>query len=92
MKEFIRWFLAAIVTLVLPVVLWNVWFLDYINQHGKLWAWVLAPVFALASAAIIVGLSDVNKKVTQKGQINPFWGWAGVALVIEVVIVALSNT
>jgi hypothetical protein len=88
--------IAGIVTLFLPVVLWNVLFLDYINTHGKLAAWLCAPVFAFASAAIVVGLCYVKKPVTQSGdrrkEINPFWGWFAVALVIELIIVALSNT
>jgi hypothetical protein len=92
MKEIIKWLLASIVTLVIPVLLWNVWFLDYIDENGKFWAWVCAPLFAFASAGIIVGLSDAKKNITVQGYVNPFWGWAGAALAIEVVIVALSNT
>jgi hypothetical protein len=88
--------IAGIITLFLPVILWNVWFLDYINKHGKLWAWVLAPVFAAASAAIVVGLCYVKKPLTQSGnkrkEINPFWGWAAVALAVEIWIVIASNT
>ena len=95
-KFFAVGIIAGIVTLILPVVLWNVWFLDYIDKHGKGVAWVFAPVFAQASAAIIVGLCYVKKPVTQSGdkrqEINPFWGWAGVALVIEIFIVLASNT
>lgn len=98
MNSVIKWALAGIVTLIVPVVLWNVLFLDYIDQHGKLIPWLLAPVWALISAAIIVGLSDAKKKLRGADQgregreINPFWGWFACALVIEVAIVALSNT
>lgn len=96
MKPFIKWFFAAVITLVIPVLLWNVWFLGYVDKNGKLWAWVCAPVFALLSASIIVGLSDAKKKLSGPGvdgqQINPFWGWFVGVLVIEIAIVALSNT
>lgn len=96
MNPDIRFFLVGIiggiVTLFLPVVLWNVWFLNYIDMHGKLIAWGLTPVFAALSAGIFVGFSYAKKKVAIKGEVNPFWGWAGIALVIEVVIVALSNS
>jgi hypothetical protein len=97
--ELAKWLLTGIVLLIIPVLLWNVWFLDYIDKHGKLWAWVCAPLFAFASAGIVVGFDDVKKNLTGIGpegpnrpQINPFWGWFGVSLVISVVIVALSNT
>jgi hypothetical protein len=96
LKFFLVGIIGGIITLFLPVLLWNVWFLDYIDAHGKLIAWVLTPVFALVSAGIFVGFSYSKKKLSGIGpdgkQINPFWGWAGVALAIEVVIVALSNT
>jgi hypothetical protein len=100
MKSDLKFFavgvIAGIITLFLPVLLWNVWFLDYIDSHGKLVAWLLAPVFAVISAAIIVGLCYAKKKLTGIGregkQVNPFWGWAAVALVIEVFIVAASNS
>lgn len=97
-KLITKWALAAVITLIIPVLLWNVWFLDYIDKHGKLWAWVCAPIFALASAAIIVGFSDAKKPLAGgndgegRAEINPFWGWMAGALVIEVVIVACSNT
>lgn len=97
-KFFAVGFIGGIVTLFLPVLLWNVWFLDYINSHGKLIAWCLAPIFAGASAGIIVGFTDVHKRLfgssmgREGTEINPFWGWFAVALVIECVIVALSNT
>lgn len=92
MKPFIKWALASIVTLVIPVLLWNALFLDHIDQRGKVVAWLCAPLFAFASAAFIVGMSDAKKPATVKGAINPFWGWFGTALVIEIVIVLLSNT
>jgi len=91
-KFFAIGIIAGIITLFLPVLLWNVWFLDYIDSHGKLVAWCLAPVFAFASAAIIVGLTDINKRLLGKGAANPFWGWFFTALGIEIVIVLLSNT
>lgn len=91
-KFFAIGILAGIITLFLPVLLWNVWFLDYIDSHGKFVAWCLAPIFAAASAAIIVGLTDINKRLFGAGATNPFWGWFAVALVIECVIVALSNS
>jgi hypothetical protein len=91
-RFFLVGILGGIVTLFLPVALWNVWFLDYIDSHGKLIAWCLAPVFAALSAGIFVGFSYAKKKVAIKGEVNPFWGWAGVAFAIEVVIVALSNS
>lgn len=99
MNSDIRFFLTGIIggviTLFLPVLLWNVWFLDYIDTHGKFLAYALAPVFAAISAGIFVGLSYAKKKLSGNGrdgnQVNPFWGWFAVALVIEVIIVALSN-
>jgi uncharacterized membrane protein len=95
-KFFAVGIIAGIVTLFLPVLLWNVWFLDYINTHGKLVAWLCAPVFAFLSAAIVVGLCYFKLPITHSGdkrkEINPFWGWAGVALVIEIFIVLGSNT
>lgn len=88
--------IGGIITLFLPVLLWNVWFLEYIDSHGKLIAYGLAPIFAAISAGIFVGLSYAKKKLSGIGpdgkQVNPFWGWAAVAFAIEVVIVALSNT
>lgn len=92
MKDFIKWFLMAVIVIVLPVVLWNVWFLDYIDKNGKLIPWLLAPVIALAGTLVFLGLSDAGKKPVIKGQVNPFWGWFGGCLAIEVIIVALSNT
>ena len=96
LKFFLVGLIGGAITLFLPVILWNVWLLDYIDSHGKFWAWVLAPVFAAASAGIFVGFSYAKKKLTGIGpegrQINPFWGWGAFALVIELVIVALSNT
>lgn len=91
-KFFAIGIIAGVLTLFLPVLLWNVWFLDYIDKHGNLIAWFLAPVFALISAGIIVGLTDVNKRLFGSKETNPFWGWFAVALVIECVIAALSNT
>lgn len=91
-KFFAIGIIAGIITLFLPVILWNVWFLDYIDSHGKLIAWCLAPVFAFISAGIIVGLTDINKRLFNTGAANPFWGWFVAALVIEIVFVALSNT
>ena len=93
-KFFAIGIIAGIITLFLPVYLWNVPFLDYIDKHGKLIAFCLAPVFALVSAGIIVGFTDLHKRLfgDSKGSINPFWGWFAVALVIEIVFVLLSNT
>jgi cobalamin synthase len=94
-KFFAVGIIGGVITLFLPVLLWNVWFLDYINSHGKLIAWCLAPVFAAISAGIFVGFSYAKKKLSGIGpegnQPNPFWGWFAAALVIECVIVALSN-
>lgn len=92
LKFFLVGIVGGIITLFLPVLLWNVWLLDYIDQHGKLWAWVLAPVFALVSAAIFAGAYNARKAIVIKKQINPFWGWFSVALVIEIIIVAASNS
>jgi hypothetical protein len=96
LKFFSVGIIGGLITLFLPVVLWNKWCLDYIDSHGKLIAWCLAPVFAAASAGIFVGFSYSKKKLSGNGregnQVNPFWGWFGVALAIECVIVALSNT
>lgn len=97
LKFFAIGIFGGIITLFLPVLLWNVWFLDYIDHHGKFWAWLLAPVFAALSAGIFVGFSYAKKPLTGIGaeganQVNPFWGWAAFALVIEIVIAALSNT
>lgn len=95
-KFFLVGIIAGIVTLFMPVVLWNVLFLDYIDKYGKGVAWLCALVFALASAAIVVGLCYVKKPLTQSGdkrqEINPFWGWFAVALVVEIFIVLASNT
>jgi hypothetical protein len=95
-KFFAVGIIAGVVTLFLPVVLWNVLFLDYINAHGKFVAWVCAPLFALASAAIVVGLCYVKKPITLSGnrrkEINPFWGWAATALAVEIFIVLGSNS
>ncbi len=88
--------IGGVITLFLPVLLWNVWFLDYIDSNGKLVAYCLSPVFAAISAGIFVGLSYAKKPITGIGrdgkQVNPFWGWAAVALAIEVIFVAVSNT
>jgi cobalamin synthase len=88
--------IGGVITLILPVIMWNVWFLNYIDSHGKLIAYCLAPVFAAISAGIFVGFSYAKRSLTGIGrdgkQVNPFWGWAGVALAIEVIFVALSNT
>lgn len=95
-KFFATGIIGGVITLFLPVLLWNVWFLDYIDSHGKLIAYGLAPVFAGISAGIFVGFSYAKKNLSGIGrdgkQVNPFWGWFGVALAIEVIIVALSNT
>ena len=95
-KFFAVGLIGGIITLFLPVLLWNVWFLDYVDKHGKLVAFGLTPVFALISAALFVGVADLHKKMFGNGrdgqQVNPFWGWAAVTFVIEVVIVLLSNT
>lgn len=98
LKFFLTGLIGGIITLFLPVLLWNVWCLDYIDQYGKFVAWCLAPVFAGISAGIFVGFSYTKKQLIGSDQgregkeINPFWGWAAVALVIEIAIVALSNT
>jgi hypothetical protein len=92
MKQIMKWFIMGLIVIVLPVVLWNVWFLDYIDTHGKLIPWLCAPVIALIGTGIFLGLNDAEKKPVIKGQINPFWGWFAGCLVINVVIVALSNT
>ena len=92
LKFFLVGIFGGIITLFLPVLLWNVWFLDYIDKHGKLIAWILAPAFAVASAGIFVGFSYAKKKLQDGREANPFWAWAGVALAIECAIVALSNT
>lgn len=92
LKFFLVGIVGGIITLFVPVLLWNLWFLDYIDQHGKLWAWVLAPVFALISAAIFGGAYNARKDIVKKKQINPFWGWFAVALVVEIFIVTFSNS
>lgn len=97
-KFFLVGLIGGVITLFLPVLLWNVWFLDYIDKHGKLIAFGLTPVFALVSALLFVGVADIHKRLVGPNDseghttVNPFWGWAGVALVIEVVIVLLSNS
>lgn len=95
-KFFAVGLIGGVITLFLPVLLWNVWFLDHIDSKGKLIAWVLAPVFALISAGIFAG-TKVHKKIfgssgREGREINPFWGWFVVALVIEIFIVIASNT
>lgn len=91
MKLPFRLLIAAIITF-LPVLVWNVWYLDYIDKHGKLWAWILAPVFALLATAAFLGLANAKDKPVVEGSINPFWGWFAGTLVIQVMIVLLSNT
>ena len=92
-KFFAVGIIAGLITLILPVVMWNVWFLNFIDQHGKLIPFLLAPVFAAVSAGIIVGFTDLHKRVFgDGGTTNPFWGWFTVALVIEIAFVFLSNT
>lgn len=94
-KFFAVGIIGAVITLILPVLLWNVWFLDYIDSKGKIIAWALAPVFAGISAGIFVGFGYAKKSLTGVGkegqQLNPFWGWFAVALVIELIFVAISN-
>lgn len=94
-KFFLVGLIGGIITLFPPIFLWNVWFLDYINSSGKLVAWLCAPVFAAISAGIFVGFSYAKKPLSGNGidghQINPFWGWFAVAMVIEAVFVLLSN-
>lgn len=94
-KFFAVGIIGAAITLFLPVLLWNVWFLDYIDSKGKLIAWILAPIFAAVSAGIFVGFGYAKKPLTGMGrdghQVNPFWGWFGVALVIELLFVLISN-
>jgi hypothetical protein len=94
----IRLLLSAIF-LLFPVVLWNTWLLDYIDKSGKLVPWLLTAPIAFISTGILQGFSDVSLKITGIGpegpnrpQFNPFWGWFIVALAIEVMITALSNT
>lgn len=87
-------------TLFLPVWLWNVKYLDYIDKHGKLVAWGITLPIALISAGLFVGVADLHSRMFGRDlgpreggrEINPFWGWAICAWVIELVIVALSNT
>jgi hypothetical protein len=87
----IRLLFCAIV-LIAPVPVWNILFLDYIDQNGKLLPWLLAGPVAYLSTGILQGFKDGVKPVTVKGEFNPFWGWFAVALVIEIVFVVLSNT
>jgi cobalamin synthase len=95
LKFFLVGIVGGIITLFLPVLLWNVWFLDYINSHGKLVAFLCAPVFAGISAAIFAGAYNARKSLTGIGreghQVNPFWGWFAVALVVELIFVLISN-
>jgi hypothetical protein len=88
----LKWAISAIVLLLPPIFLWNVWFLDYIDQHGELWAWILTPVWPLLAAAIFVGFSSAKEKMAQDGFVNPFWGWAGIGLLINIFITAASNS
>lgn len=92
MKEFIKWFLMAVIIVILPVLLWNVWFLDYIDKQGKLIPWICAPVIAAVGSVVFLGFTNADEKPVIKGQINPFWGWFAGCFVINVIIVALSNT
>lgn len=87
----IRLLIAAIITF-FPVVLWNIIYLEHIDSTGKLIAWILAPVFALAATIIFMGSNEAAKPLFVKGKINPFWGWFAGELVIEIFIAALSNT
>lgn len=92
MNTFIKWTISAIVLLLPPIFLWNVWLLNYIDKHGKFWAWALTPVWPLLAAAIFVGLDNAKDQPLKKGAINPFWGWVGVGLVINIFITIASNS
>lgn len=92
MKDFIKWLLMGLIVVILPVLLWNVWFLDYIDKNGKLIPWLCAPVIAAVGSVIFLGFTNADEKPIIKGHINPFWGWFAGCLVINVIIVALSNS
>lgn len=68
MKDIFRWAIAGIL-LILPVLLWNLWFLDYIDKHGKFWAFVCAVIFAFLSAAAYAGLRDIKKDIQGNGPV-----------------------
>jgi len=87
----IRLLLSAIFLLI-PAVLWNTVFLDYIDKHGKAIPWILTIPIAFVSTGIFQGFKDSIKLPIVKGSVNPFWGWFAVASAIEIFITALSNT
>lgn len=87
----IRFFLSAIV-LLFPVVIWNVIALDYINVHGKLIAYILAPFFAVAAAGVFLGFESAKKPLWYKGYPNYFYAWLTLCLIVSFGIVALSNS
>lgn len=93
MKSINPWLLipCAILTFI-PVPLWNSWSLDYINENGKLVAWLLAPVFAFLATVVFLGTSTIRLPILSKGKWNYFYGWLICELAIEILIVALSNT
>ena len=35
LTNILKWLSSGIITLVLPVLLWNLWLLDYIDKNGK---------------------------------------------------------
>jgi len=84
--------LFSAIFLLIPAVLWNTVFLDYIDQHGKVIPWVLTIPVAFLSTGIFQGFHDAIKPFKLKGTFNPFWGWFAVALAIEIFITAASNT
>ena len=87
----VRLLISAIV-LLFPVVLWNVIYLEHIDKTGKLIAWILTVPIAFMSTGIFQGFDGATKPVKIKDHFNPFWGWFIVALAIEIMITALSNT
>lgn len=92
MNNFFKFLFSGIITLILPVLLWNVWFLNYVDSTGKLIPVLLAPVFAFIGTAIITGISTIRYSIKINGYWNPFWTWYIIALVINLLIVLLSNS
>lgn len=85
------------IILFIPVIIWNVWLLDYINANGKALVWIFAPVFAFLSSVAFFGTGFIRMPVIDKRHsitagVNPFYGWLFISLIIEVWIAAASNT
>lgn len=92
MNNFFKFLSSGIIILILPVLCWDVWFLNYIDSTGKLIPFLLAPVFAFIGTIIITGVSTIKYSIKINGYWNPFYGWFFLSLIINLLIVLLSNS